>query len=241
MVDMSGLRVEGVSKGFSRGGQWSAVLRDVSLKVEPGEIVAVVGGTLSGKTTLLKIAAGMEKVDQGSVEVGHWVAYRERAKLLGKEVVWLGRQGPALDVEVSRFVAWLMALDNETEAKPAALRMLDRVGASDCVGRKWAEISNHQRLLVSLARAFACRPRLIVIDDLLDALGSRGTEEVSDLLRSLVEETDAGCGVLMSATEVDAAMYADRLLMLRRGVLKPLVGSPPHTAQVVPIFRSQAI
>jgi energy-coupling factor transporter ATP-binding protein EcfA2 len=61
------LSVEGVWKGFSRGGQWMEVLKDVSFAVRRGEVVAIVGGRLGGKTTLLEIAAGIENPDRGSV------------------------------------------------------------------------------------------------------------------------------------------------------------------------------
>ena len=75
-------------------------------------------------------------------------------------------------------------------AERAAARALERVGARECIGRRWAELSNWQRVLVGLARGFAGSPRVVIIDDLLDALGGRDTEEASDLLRSLVEESE---------------------------------------------------
>jgi ABC-type lipoprotein export system ATPase subunit len=57
------LSVERVYKGYSRGRQWTGALEDISLEVRPGEVVAVVGARLAGKTTLLKIAAGLERPD----------------------------------------------------------------------------------------------------------------------------------------------------------------------------------
>ena len=59
------LAVEGVWKGYSRGGRWTGVLAGVSFEVGAGEVVAVVGLRLEGKTTLLKVAAGMERPDEG--------------------------------------------------------------------------------------------------------------------------------------------------------------------------------
>lgn len=143
-----------------------------------------------------------------------------------------------------------------------ARQALVRVGAQGCIGRSWAELSNWQRVLVGLARAFAGSPRVVIVDDLLDALGSRATEEVSDLLRLLVEESagaegpdraqgtgrteepgevDASggprCAVLMSASDVESALLADQVLSLtRKGTLKPLSGQPPGggEAEVIP-------
>ncbi len=88
---MGELVLEGVWKGYSHGGQWTGVLEDVSLGVVPGEVVAVVGSRLVGKTTLLKIAAGLESPDRGSVSLGGQalpgVRDRSRSRLLGREIV----------------------------------------------------------------------------------------------------------------------------------------------------------
>ena len=112
---------------------------------------------------------------------------RSRTRLLGHEIVWIDRDGPELEVEVSRFVGWPLALHGRgrREAERVAAQALERVGARECMGRRWGELSNWQRVLVGLARAFAGSPRVVVIDDLLDALGARATEEASDLLRAL--------------------------------------------------------
>jgi len=115
------------------------------------------------------------------------------------------------------------------EAERAACVALERVGAMGCAGRCWGELSNWQRVLVGLARAFIGVPRLVVIDDLLDALGSSSTERAWDLLRGLVEESELGCGVLVSACDLESAMFADSVLSLRRGTLKP-IAAPAEAA-----------
>jgi putative ABC transport system ATP-binding protein len=211
------LCVEGIWKGYSRGAQRTAVLEDVSLGVRPGEVVAVAGSRFEGKTTLLKIAAGMERPDQGVVWLGDLELTRfrdgERSRLLGREVVWIDRDGPGLNVEVSKFVGFPLALHGcgRRRARQEAGHALERVGARRCMGRRWGELSNWQRVLVGLVRAFVGSPQVVIVDDLLDALGGRATEEASDLLRSLVEACDPRCGVLMSVSDVESAMYADRV------------------------------
>jgi predicted ABC-type transport system involved in lysophospholipase L1 biosynthesis ATPase subunit len=235
------LRIGGVSKGYSRGEEWIGVLADVSLEVAPGEVVAVVGSRLSGKTTLLKVAAGLERADKGSVSLGGRdltdMPDRCRARLLGQEVVWIDRDGPGLGVEVSRFVGWPLALHGHgrRQVEQMAAQMLERVGARECVGRRWGELSNAQRVLAGLGRAFVCAPQLVVIDDLLDALGGRETEEVSDLLRSLMEEGESRCGVLMSASEMESAVLSDRVWSLtRKGTLKLMAGRLSSDGAVIP-------
>jgi ABC-type glutathione transport system ATPase component len=133
------LAVEGVSKGYSRDGRWSGVLSDVSLQVMPGEIVAVLGRRLAGKSTVLQIAAGMQRPDEGRVVLGDvdlaGLSDRQRSRLLGRDVVWLDRNGPGLNVEVGRFVGLSLALHGRgrREARRLAAEMLGRVGARECI------------------------------------------------------------------------------------------------------------
>lgn len=235
------LSVAGVWKRFARGGQWTWVLADVSLDIGGGEVVAVVGERLGGKTTLLKIAAGMEPPDQGSVSLGSRrlldLGDRSRTGLLGHEIMWVDRDGPKLDVEVSKFIGWPLALHGRgrRHAERIAAQAIERVGARECVGRRWKELSNWQRVLIGLARAFAGSPRIVIIDDLLDALGGRATEEASDLLRALVEESEPRCGVLISVSDIESAIFADRVCSLtRKGTLKPLSGRLGDDAEVIP-------
>lgn len=216
-MDSAPLAVDGVWKGYPNGPQWTEVLANVSFKVERGEVVAVTGSRLEGKTTLLKVAAGMERPDKGTVSLGGQARAdcrdSERSRVLGHELVWLDRVGPRLDVEVSSFVGFPLALHGcgKRRAERQAAQALERVGAQKCLGRHWGELSNWQRALVGLARAFAGSPRVVIIDDLLDALGGPATEDVSDLLRSLIEASEPQCGVLMSATDIESAMFADRV------------------------------
>jgi ABC-type nitrate/sulfonate/bicarbonate transport system ATPase subunit len=230
------LSLEGVRKGYSHGNEWEPVLSDVSLEVIRGEIVAVIGGRLEGKTTLLKIAAGMEQPDRGTVSL-------EGCALpdLGdrpREVRWIDRDKPGLEVQVSEFVGWPLAQRGRgrRHAEQAAAKMLERVGALECLDRHWGQLSNRQRVLVGLAQAFVGGPRVVVVDDLLDALGEPATEEASDLLRSLVDESDPRCGVLMSVSDMESAMFADRVFSITgKQSLKLLSGRLTDEGEVIPL------
>ncbi|MBA3808519.1 MAG: ATP-binding cassette domain-containing protein, partial [Solirubrobacterales bacterium] len=244
------LLLEGVCKGYWRGQSYLGVLRDVSLEVERGQIVAVIAPRLGGKTTLLQIAAGMEMSDSGSVSVGGralsagrqrrtwrgWRLRRERpdVPVLGRDVMWVNRDGPHQELEVSKYVGSPLAVhagrQRDRDVRLLAGRALERVGAQDCVGRRWGELSNWQRVLVGLARAFAGSPQLVIIDDLLDALGGPDTDMASDLLRSLVEDSEPRCGVLLSAGYFDSAVVlADEVWALRRETLRRRAGRPVGT------------
>jgi putative ABC transport system ATP-binding protein len=240
------LVVEGVSKCFSRGGECVVALNDVSFRVPCGEIAMVVGGSLDGKTTLLQVAAGVERPDRGMVSLGAreltGLSDRERAKLLGREIVWIDRYGPGLRVEVSRFVGWPLTLHGRgrREAERMAARMLARVGMQEHASRKWRELSHPRQVLASLARAFAGDPRLVVVDDLLNGLGSRATEETIDLIRSLIDEPGHRCGVLISVAEMESTVYADRVFSIYKGVVEAMTGLQENDADIVPFPRGAA-
>jgi putative ABC transport system ATP-binding protein len=219
------LSLRNVSKGFVRGGQPLPVLVDVSLEVAAGEIVAVVGSKDSGKTTLLRVAAGMERPETGEV----WFGDREltgfsdakRTRLFGREIAWTDREGPGVRLNVRDFAGLPLTMGRRhgrREVRSLAQQALERVGVPGCAGQRWEDLSKWEQVLVGLARGIVGRPRLLVADDLLDALGTKRTQEAGDLLRSLVEEL--GCGVLMSVSDLEAALLADRVWLFTHGELR---------------------
>lgn len=223
--------VEKVSKGFLRGGDWAPVLNDVSLELEPGEIGAIIGRRLGGRTTLLRIAAGMRRPDEGTVWLGDQkltgLSDRSMAKLRGDTIVWLDGEDADNEPEreVSRFVGLPFALHGGKRVERVAAQALERVGARELAGRKMGSLSNWQRVLVGFARAFAGTPSLVVIDDLLDVLGPRHTQAAADLLRLLIATTEPKCFVLMSVTDLESALFADRMWRLtRKGTLSEWTG-----------------
>jgi putative ABC transport system ATP-binding protein len=216
------LSLRNVSKSFVRGGHPLDVLTDVSLEVAAGEIVAVEGPRYSGKTTLLRVAAGMVCPERGEV----WFADREltvlsdvkRERLLGREIRWSDREGPGTELKVREAVALpLMLGRGQLDPKALAEEALARVGVSDCAEQRWEDLSHYETVLAGLARGIAGCPRLLVMDDLLDALGRNRKQEIGDLLRSLVREL--GFGVLMSVSDLETALVADRVWSLTRGGL----------------------
>ncbi len=223
------LVLSGVCHGFSRGrSDWLQVLSDAALNVGAGEIVAVIGGRLSGKTTLLGMAAGLALPEHGSVRLGEvelaGLSERQRGKLRGREIVWLNTVGMSEKVRVLKIVGWSVGdCRGRAERERRAAEVLECVGAADCAELRWGDLSRWEQVLVGYAQAFAGRPRLVVIDDLLDGLGER-TQEASDLLRSLIEDADRSCGVLMSSSDRDSALYADRVWVLEGSRLIPTAG-----------------
>jgi putative ABC transport system ATP-binding protein len=237
------LSLRDVSKSFTRGDQSLLVLAGVSLGVAAGEIVAVVGSKDCGKTTLLRVAAGMQRPDVGEVWfegrklsecadverlrlLGRGVAWlgfsrAKRTQLLGREIAWTGREGPGTGLKIRDFVGLPLTMGRRrgrSEVRSLADRALERVGAAGCAAQRWEELANWEQVLVQLARGIVSSPRLLIVDDLLDGLAGRRMQEVGDLLHELVDELD--CGVLMSAPDLDAALVADRVWSFTREGLK---------------------
>ncbi len=236
------LALRGVSKSYRRGGRRVRVLADVSLELEGGAVGVVVGARDEGKTTLLKIAAGIEQPDTGEVCLGTrdlaLLAREERARLLGGEIAWIHREGPGVRLEVLDYLGLPLAMGRgrgRREARDRVLRALERVGAARCARQRWEELSDWERVLVGLARGIVCEPRLLVLDSVTDGLGMRRVREAGELLLALAAEQ--GCGVLMSCTELEAALIADRVWSLERGRLSLLTEHEIVEAEIIEFPR----
>jgi ABC-type multidrug transport system ATPase subunit len=225
---MSGLLwVDGVGHGYRRGGVWSGLFSDVSFGVEPGEIVAVFGGRLAGKTTLLQIVAGMgRRPTKGRVWFDGqdlWASRaKQRADLLGRKIVWADRAIQPKNTKAVKYVGMGMAATGHrgSEIDGLAAEALERVGASECAHTRCGNLSVGQQALVGIARGFAVRPMLLVMDDLLDGLGTEGSNEALALLHELVEskpaESKPRCGVLLSASSMEPVTLAHRIWSIKK-------------------------
>src|SRR5512142_2354641 len=190
---MTLLALERIRKSYWRGRHELVVLDDVSFEIEPGEFVAIFGQRAAGKTTLLRIAAGIESPDAGTVRFGGRDLRGGRVKRLAgidARISWVGRQGPfASGMRMLDHVALpLLGSLAADEAERHAARALKRVGASDLAGARWAELSDAERTLVTIAHAIAREPALLLADDPTSGLGVEERETVLGLLRSIVEE-----------------------------------------------------
>ncbi len=230
---MTLLSLQGLGLRYRRGDLAKWLLRSVWLDVAPGEVVSVIALRSQGKTTLLRLAAGMVAPDEGRVLLGGvdliGLSDAAHARVLREQLGWAGRLGPGLGVQMLDYVALRLALGGRAPRRAVrgvALRGLEQVGVEHCAERRWGELSDWERVLVELAQALAGAPRLLLIDDLFDGLGVRETEEVALLVRSLAEKLRLG--VLMTVSDPEAALCSHRVLSLAGGRLTVLsdVGAP---------------
>jgi ABC-type cobalamin/Fe3+-siderophores transport system ATPase subunit len=242
------LRLDGVWKAFDRGRDRVAVLEDVSLSVAGGEVVAVVGGSGQGKSTLIRVASGTLPPDCGTVLVnGAELARlrdRELAAVLACDVGVAMGAGPGVRLSVREYVEMAAAAPKDgrrrrwrkRERRLMVTGVLRELGVAECAELRWEELSDWQRVVVELAQAVVVRPRLLLIDDLADGFGLRQKQEVMDLLQGFAREL--GCGVLMVVSDHAAALRSVRIWQLRRHTLRLMAN---HTddgnieADVIPL------
>jgi ABC-type lipoprotein export system ATPase subunit len=223
---MTLLSLDGVIKRYTRGYRVVTAVEDVALDVERGDFIAIWGASRSGKTTLLRLGAGIEAPDAGTVAYdGRDLARlsrRERARLLLDEIgcVWqtgrITRGLSVLDhVALPRFKA-----HGHTQARREAHDVLERVGAAQSRHARWHELTDGERTRVALAHALIRRPRLLLADEPTANLNMIEREQLLGLLRSVAEE--AGVAVVMTVPDAPDTMQSHRLLSLDHGrLVKP--------------------
>ncbi len=226
------LSVRGLRKSFGD----NVVLDDVSLDIEPGQCVALIGASGSGKSTLLRCLNLLEQVDDGVIE------------LAGRDIA-----DPRVDADQVRsrmgivFQAYnlfphLSVLDNVTlaprrvhkvaraEAESRSMTMLDRVGLADKAKARPDDLSGGQQQRVAIARAMVNSPELLLLDEVTSALDPELVGEVLDLLRDLRAE---GMTMILSTHEMgfarnvaDIVCFLDAGRILEAGPPAEVLGDP---------------
>ncbi len=210
------LELKGVCKGYGHGAQRSEVLRNLDLQLERGELVAVVGFSGAGKTTLVSMIAGLTTPDSGSISF-EGKAVRgpgpERAVVFQSYSLlpWLSvRQNVKLAVD-QVFAHWTPARRLAHTEHHIAL-----VGLSAARDKKPAELSGGMRQRVAVARALAMEPELLLLDEPLSALDALTRATLQDELARICQVS--GKTILLITNDVDEAiLLADRIVPLDAG------------------------
>ncbi|KJL26877.1 Macrolide export ATP-binding/permease protein MacB [Microbacterium azadirachtae] len=223
-VTESLIHAENLHKTFSSAGVKEPrvpVLRGISLDVQPGEMVSIVGPSGSGKSTLLYCLSGLEPADSGVVRL----AGRELGTLGRGALATLRRKHVGFVFQSFNLIPSLTARENI--ALPARLarrranrasiyRALADVGLADRGGHRPGQLSGGQQQRVAIARVLAMRPDIVFADE---PTGSLDTATGSDVLRLLRAAAGDGRSVVVVTHDLEAAALADRVLVLRDGLI----------------------
>ncbi|WP_439659064.1 amino acid ABC transporter ATP-binding protein [Lentzea sp. HUAS TT2] len=213
------IEVLGVHKSFGS----LEVLRGVSLEVAAGEVVVVLGPSVSGKSTLLRTINHLEKVDRGFITIdGALIGYRRRGgKLheLKEREILKQRRDIGFVFQNFNLFPHLTALENIAEvADPVQARhFLERVGLVDKADAYPRQLSGGQQQRVAIARALATRPKVVLFDEPTSALDPELVGEVLDVLRDLA---CSGTTMVVVTHEIGFAReVADRIVFMDDGVI----------------------
>jgi len=219
------IRLEGATKSFgSRGGQSFPALRGISLRVAPGDFLAVLGKSGSGKSTLLNLIAGIDRPTEGEVH-----AAGENLNRLGENrmALWRGRNIgvvfqffqllPTLTVEENI----LLAMDFVGKIPGAGRRkrardLLELVGLSDQASKLPSALSGGQQQRAAIARSLANDPPIVLADEPTGNLDSETSAAIAGLFHGLIGQ---GKTLLIVTHDDNLARRAHRVIQLKDGLI----------------------
>jgi ABC-type lipoprotein export system ATPase subunit len=214
------LEARGITKTVGRGRAQRRVLDGVGLRVEPDEVVAVLGRSGSGKSTLLHLLGGLDRPDAGEIRVaGQDVATLGARRLAQARLRHIGFVFQSFHLVEELSGAENVLLPTRLSGAPAggrrrAARLIDELGLGAVADHLPHELSGGEQQRFAIARALVNDPELVLADEPTGNLDAENGQAVLELLRTL-----AGRGVVLVTHEPEAAGIADRVLRLERGVL----------------------
>jgi putative ABC transport system ATP-binding protein len=215
------IRLDSISKTYGRGDGTVRAVRDVSLRIEEGELMAVIGPSGSGKSTLMNILGCLDVPTSG----GYWFGGEDVSRLGERRLAGVRNRRIGFVFQqfhlLSRLSAWRnvelpLLYRNARGRRQAAMRALEQVGLADRVDHRPTELSGGQQQRVAIARALVTDPGLILADEPTGNLDSESSREVLGVLQRLNAE---GRTVVLITHDPEVAALAPRLVRMRDGAI----------------------
>ena len=210
------LEISNVSKSYGEGANRTDVLKDINLKVEVGEFIAIVGFSGTGKTTLISLLAGLIEPDEGGIifkgkEIDGPHADRGVVFQSYSLMPWLSVSG-----NVALAVDSVFKKKSAKDRKAIADKYIEMVGLAHAKDRKPAELSGGMRQRVAVARALAMQPEVLLLDEPLSALDALTRSKLQDEFAAICEQEKKT--IVLITNDVDEAiLLADRIIPLKPG------------------------
>ena len=216
-----------LNKSYAVAGNRLHVLRDLELSVERGEMVAIVGASGVGKSTLLHVLGGLDRPDSGEVHVGDV----EVARVTDAELVAFRNRHVGFVFQFHHLLPEFSAVENAemplriarmstAEARPRAEQLLGRVGLSERLTHRPGMLSGGEQQRVAVARALVMQPSLLLADEPTGDLDEATADSLHQLLRDMHHEF--GLTAIIATHNPRLAQQCDRTMRLEGGQLHPI-------------------
>jgi lipoprotein-releasing system ATP-binding protein len=221
---MSFLEAHGIVKTYTVGGRALTVLRDLELEVDAGEMVAIVGASGVGKSTLLHCLGGLDRADQGAIAIDG----TELTRLADAEIVAFRNRRVGFVFQFHHLLPEFSALENAempmriariplADARPHAEELLRRVGLGERLAHRPGMLSGGEQQRVAVARALVMQPSILLADEPTGDLDETTADTLHALLREM--HRDFGLTSVIATHNSRLAAACDRVLRLQEGRL----------------------
>ena len=217
------LNLQHIFKDYQQEGMNVPVLKDINLKVEEGEYLAIMGPSGSGKSTLMNIMGCLDKPTSGTYEFDGREMSESKEKTLSdlrlNSIGFVFQNFQLMPRETALENVQLplsYAKEKKAERRQIALMNLERVGLSDRATFRPTQLSGGQKQRVAIARALVNKPRVIFADEPTGALDSKSGQAIMDLFHKLNEE---GVTIVIITHDAQVASHAKRVLHIIDGEL----------------------